>query len=325
MKNFIGFVFLCLLIINSVFANELRITGKGKTFDEAKQNAFRTAVEFKVGSVVTGERESYNSRLVRDEIIVYSAGYVERYKLIDQFMSGNEVIVIMDILVSDSKIAQRLLGQGSTNNQFDGSNFDAQVKSLLDEKNKGTKLLKNVLNDYPKHAFVVTQGKHYIQLTNYNVPVLHIPYEFKFNDNYLYALRETLEKLSDIDPRFLDRKPSVVTINSRMPNGIIGKRSTHWFRDFTKVEMVSNHLFYNEPRILIKLKSGNNSTNFCYNLKFTHGEGSFYSNGEKYNVHIYGHIVEKGVITIEVNNNLLNQLSVIQEIELLIVHQSVCR
>ena len=123
MKNFIGFVFLCLLIINSVFANELRITGKGKTFDEAKQNAFRTAVEFKVGSVVTGERESYNSRLVRDEIIVYSAGYVERYKLIDQFMSGNEVIVIMDILVSDSKIAQRLLGQGSTNNQFDGSNF----------------------------------------------------------------------------------------------------------------------------------------------------------------------------------------------------------
>jgi predicted RNase H-like HicB family nuclease len=76
-----------LLCLVAPLANALQVSGQGATFEEAKQNAFRTAIEFTVGSVVTSERESNNYKLVKDEILVYSAGYVTDYKIISTIRS----------------------------------------------------------------------------------------------------------------------------------------------------------------------------------------------------------------------------------------------
>jgi hypothetical protein len=71
-----------LLWLVAPFANALQVSGEGATLEEAKLNAFRTAIEFAAGSVVVSERESHNYKLVRNEILVYSAGYVTDYKII---------------------------------------------------------------------------------------------------------------------------------------------------------------------------------------------------------------------------------------------------
>ena len=120
-----------LLCLVATFANALQVSGQGATFEEAKQNAFRTAIEFTVGSVVTTERESNNYKLVKDEILVYSAGYVTDYKIINTFKSGNQVHVIVDVQVSSSKLSDRILGLGKEVKNFETDKHGNQYQTYL--------------------------------------------------------------------------------------------------------------------------------------------------------------------------------------------------
>ena len=49
----------------------IQVQAPGDTFDQARQNAFRLAVEQAVGTLILSETESRNARLHRDEIITY--------------------------------------------------------------------------------------------------------------------------------------------------------------------------------------------------------------------------------------------------------------
>ena len=64
--------------------NYLRTSGVGNTYEEAKNNAFREAIEYQVGVVIASERESYNDKLIKNEILAYSSAFVDEYKIISQ-------------------------------------------------------------------------------------------------------------------------------------------------------------------------------------------------------------------------------------------------
>ena len=65
--------------MSPVFADDpIRTQGRGSTFEEAKNEAFRSAIEIKVGSAIVSEQETFNDK-VRDEIVNYSAGYVYKF------------------------------------------------------------------------------------------------------------------------------------------------------------------------------------------------------------------------------------------------------
>jgi outer membrane biogenesis lipoprotein LolB len=49
--------------------NYFRATGTGNTCEEAKLNAFKEAIEYQVGVVIASERESYNEKLIKNEIL----------------------------------------------------------------------------------------------------------------------------------------------------------------------------------------------------------------------------------------------------------------
>jgi Tfp pilus assembly protein PilZ len=50
----------------------LRTTGVGNTYEEAKNNAFKEAIEYRLGVVIASERETYNNR-TKEEILAYSS------------------------------------------------------------------------------------------------------------------------------------------------------------------------------------------------------------------------------------------------------------
>jgi hypothetical protein len=98
---------LCLV---APLANAIQVSGEGSTFEEAKLNAFKTAIEYEAGTVVVSERDNTNYKLVKNDILVYSSAYITNYKIINSFKSDNQYHVVVDVDVASNKIADRILG-----------------------------------------------------------------------------------------------------------------------------------------------------------------------------------------------------------------------
>jgi hypothetical protein len=76
--------------------NYIRSTGVGNTYEEAKTNAFKEAIEYHLGVVISSERESLKENLTKNDILAYSSGFVDEYKIISQQNIGNKVQLIVD-------------------------------------------------------------------------------------------------------------------------------------------------------------------------------------------------------------------------------------
>ena len=77
----------------------IRVQSQAQDFEQAKKQAFRLASEQVAGTVVLSESELRNSRLTRDEIITYSSGIVDEYKIINRVDGPNFVKLTVDIWI----------------------------------------------------------------------------------------------------------------------------------------------------------------------------------------------------------------------------------
>ena len=66
-------------------AKEVVVTGDGADADKALQNAFSQAIEQAVGVLVDAETVVKNDQLIRDEVLTYSRGYVEKYEVVKRW------------------------------------------------------------------------------------------------------------------------------------------------------------------------------------------------------------------------------------------------
>ncbi len=129
-------VVLLTLVCNIALAQPIRVEGIGSTLQQAKDNAFKTAVELQVGSVLVNELESKDTKLIRNDIINYSAGYVDSYKIITANSYDNKVVVIVDVWVSSSKIANRILGTSTNPKIFDNQTQSTRYETYIQSKKK---------------------------------------------------------------------------------------------------------------------------------------------------------------------------------------------
>ncbi|MDV7389752.1 hypothetical protein RZS08_00300, partial [Arthrospira platensis SPKY1] len=93
---------------------EVEVLGYGLDREKAREDGFRTAVIQSVGSVVVSQTQSTNSQLVRNEIVTYSSGFVDRHEVLSEKNMGSEVELRMRVWVAESRIARRLLAHSST-------------------------------------------------------------------------------------------------------------------------------------------------------------------------------------------------------------------
>lgn len=137
--------------------NYIRSTGIGNTYEEAKNNAFKEAIEYQVGVVIASERESYNEKLIKNEILAYSSAFVDEYKIISQQNIGNKIQVVVDVKLSLLRLSDRILSKGKDSKNLDGSKHDNQYKSFLENKQNGDRILASVLNDYPEGHMILNK------------------------------------------------------------------------------------------------------------------------------------------------------------------------
>ena len=314
-----------LLCLVAPLANALQVSGEGATFEEAKQNAFRTAIEFAVGSVVTSERESVNYKLVKDEILVYSAGYITDYKIIKTIKSGNQVRIIVDVQVSSNKLSDRILGVGKEPKNFDSDKHQGQYQTFLQGKANGDRLLNQVLNDYPKKAYTITQGVHQFKVDSYRNGIIEIPLEMRWNYNYISSFNEALKILEDGSNGLLKPSPGNVTVMAKDPKDyIIGNKNQYKFNDMVITSSIRDRMQGNKPNILLSIKDVNNTITLkqCYTPEAITGKKPAFYNLDTTLV-VYGNQTEKNVIELRLTN-MQEAIKHIHSIELSVVDDSNC-
>jgi len=181
--------------------NYFRSTGIGNTYEEAKHNAFKEAIEYQVGVVIASERESYNEKLIKNEILAYSSAFVDEYKIISQQNIGNKVQVVVDVKLSLLRLSDRILSKGKDSKNLDGAKHDNQYKSFLENKQNGDRILSSILNDYPRRAYDIKQSNYSVKIDTYRNLTLTIPYTLSWNKNYVASFLDAVKLVSDGQPK----------------------------------------------------------------------------------------------------------------------------
>lgn len=322
MKYFIVFLyFVCSIVI----AQPIRVQGIGDTLQQAKENAFKTAVELQVGSILVTELESFDSKITKHEIINYSAGYVDNYKIIETNNFNNKILVIVDVYVSSSKIANRILGTGSHNKSFDSNVHGTRYETYIQSKNDADKLLKSLLKDFPKRAFVVTQHQHKFGVDTQRNPFIEIGFKFNWNYNYLVSFNEVLSLIQDGGNGLFRTSPGNIVIMAKDPKDyVLGKKNHYKFNDIVIMETIRNRFDNNTPRLQLTVYNQNNNIFYteCYVPEsFTGRKPSLYSMGDT--LIIYGNQIENNIIRIHLSNSH-DTIRQISRLELNVVGHESC-
>jgi hypothetical protein len=303
------------LIITNVFANDyIQVVGTGPTLELAKENAFREAIMIRVGTVVVSERESTITELKRDDISIYSAGYVNDYKIISVVNNGSVVKVTVNVLVADSKLVNQRLNSGKTTSAINGENASTSYKTFIDQKIKADRLTKSVLSSYPSNAYIVEQSPYQIGVDSFRNAILSVHYKLKWNYDYIVAFNELMSLVEDGKYGMFDRAPSNVIIMAKNPKDfVLGEKKHYKFTDIILLDNLKNSMTYGREaklKLSISDNSLNNLVSRCFNINNT-----YFSTGDPRSLVIYGNTKEEGVLQLRIPieyNNILQRASNIQ-------------
>lgn len=106
----------------------LTVSGQGKTIDEAKNNAFRTALELAFGTFISSRTEILNDELLKDEIVSISNGNIQKFDIISQTQLPNGTYSIsLNVIVSVTKLTSFVENKGFEV-EFKGGLFAENIK-----------------------------------------------------------------------------------------------------------------------------------------------------------------------------------------------------
>lgn len=296
-----------LITFNAFANNYVRVVGEGVNIEVAKESGFREAVQIRAGSVVLSERESTLKELLKDNISVYSAGYVRDYKIVNVNVAQGKVFVTMDVLVFDSKLFNQIISTGKTQKDINGNQINASIQTFVNQRNKGDQVLSRVLATYPQNAFIVKQNEVSITTDQYRNTWLRIPYQLSWNYDFVLALNEAMQMFDD--PRFgrFTPAPSNVVIMGKNPKDLLLGSSTQYrFNDIIMLDNIKNSITgKKEVRLMLSIIDNDNRTllKSCSAPMFTNGSSSFYGIGDPKYFVLYGNAVEKGTFQLNIKDH----------------------
>lgn len=184
------------LMKDRVEVYHVRVRGTAATETQARDNAFRLAINQAVGSLVVSETAVRNGDIAQHEILNYSSGFIHDFKVLNTTLSGSMVQVEMDVWVSKSLIADRVLNISRGHAQVEGGRISAQIQSFQQERATADRVLDTVLADYPRRAFDIRVGKTQVAADEHRKIWLQVPVEISWNATYLTSLAEAVRTIN---------------------------------------------------------------------------------------------------------------------------------
>lgn len=315
------------LITSPAFADlPVRSQGTGVTLEEAKNNAFKSAVEIKVGSAIVSEQEMSGNKL-RDDIVNYSAGYVDKFEIVKQFQTDKGYNVTVDVWVSSSKIQNRILGVSKSPTKINGERYSTQYATYMKGKRDGDRVMDQLLRDYPNRAYVINVGEHRLRVDVFRNGIIEVPIEMRWNYNYVAAMNEVLGLLEDGSNGFLEQSPgNVVTMVKNPDDFMFGKKSHFRFNDVLLTDKIRQTMITKEPVLRLEIRDRANEPVYvaCFRPDSMRGfKEPFYSTGNT--LIVYGNNVEKSKIQVSFPEEAIPALRNIWEIKVTVVSDENCR
>jgi len=323
----------CFFFVVNVLGAEkyIRVIGAGSSIEQAKENAFRTAVQQRAGAIVLSERQSTAGTLTKDNISLFSAGYVDDFKIIDINQNGSNIRITLDVLVADSKIYNQVLNTGQSNQSFQGERAVAALNTFIEQKQKGDGLLDAVLGTYPQNAFIVSQKPYVLTVDSNRNATLNIPYTLKWNYAFIASMNEAMSLIEDkMSLIGLITKPiSNVTIMAKNPKDILfGEKNSYNFNDKPLLDNIKNSMRGDrEVRIMLEIFDNSNILLYhtCYVPDSVNGrKNPFYRAGDPGMLIIYGNEHESGELraTIDPTHNYVIQRA--SKLEVSVIPEEKC-
>ena len=308
----------CLLFsLNSLANNYITVTGEGSSLAEAKENAFREAIQIKIGTIVLSGRESTLEKIKRDDISVYSAGYVTDYKTLLVNNLGNKVVVTLDVLVTESKLIDQTLNTGKTAKVINGDQSLVSINTFLKQKKQADSLLASVMTTYPKNAYTLKQGTHKILTDMYRNVIIEVPYSLEWNGDFVNSFSNAMTAVSDTNGSTQSNMIPVVKVGSRTPIKI---------NDIDLVENTKDQLTYgNELQLKLDIKDGNFNSIFqtCYNPGYKNGR--FFAIGDPSQLKIFDNVTDSGSVKLTLKQQETAMLEQASKIELSVATKGECQ
>ena len=241
------------LIKDSQKVYYVQIESTAPTPAQARAEGFKLAVSQAIGTLIVAESEVKNQQLIRSEIIQYSSGYIQDFKILSEIQVGLMNRVVMDVWVTESKIADRLLNVSKADGTVDGEKSAVQYQNNLNQLQTGDKLLGLVLKDFPSKAFDITIGKSIVSMPARDVQI-QIPITIAWNKEYISSLTEVLEKIRQ------GKSPNNYRNKNEWAGVLRFKGKSDWFmstasfRDRLRLMQLDQALILSEPLIKITIK-----------------------------------------------------------------------
>lgn len=239
----------------------IRVESQARDFELAKKQAFRLASEQVAGTVVLSESEARNSELTRDETITYSSGLIDEYKIINRIDGPGYVKLTVDVWITESVMAQRLLAKSASEQRINGPDLSTRAESILEEGSRGDAVLRAVLRDFPQRAFVVKTTAPQIQMDHYRNTRIVIQWELTWDRRYFDAFADAAKQTG--------RKPCVLWGCSAGQKFFIQGRE---FDDATKLLIARDHIHGSNATVMVEIRDihGRPVSRSCSNLGNLH-------------------------------------------------------
>jgi hypothetical protein len=174
----------------------VRVKSSGDTEQQARENGFRLATNLAVGSLVLSETRVTDGEVAAHDIINYSSGFIHDFRILSTSTSNGSVTVEMDVWVSKSLIADRVLNVSRDRAQVEGGRISAQIQSWQQERATGDRVLETVLADYPRRAFDISVGQTRVVANEQRKTFLVVPVNLSWNQTYVASLTEALRTVN---------------------------------------------------------------------------------------------------------------------------------
>ncbi len=182
----------------------LTVSGTGKSIEEAKLNALRSAIEQAFGTFVSSKTEILNNNLIKDEIVAISSGNVQKFEVLSQVEIANVGFSItLNATVSIDKLTLFAESKGVVV-EYKGGMFGLKIK--LQKLNEEAEIItiKNLTStcfDILSNAvdFELNVSEPKVSENDNNIYLVDFTINTKSNNNYVNFVnyfKQTLSKIS---------------------------------------------------------------------------------------------------------------------------------
>jgi hypothetical protein len=124
------------------------VTGVGTDPDKAVQAAFSQAIESTVGVLVDAETIVTNGQVIKDQVLAFSRGFVQKYDVVKQWEADGLHHATIKALVNADKLALNLRSNNIATHAVPGELLARQFGFDVKNEADATKMLRRILEDY---------------------------------------------------------------------------------------------------------------------------------------------------------------------------------